>query len=609
MREIVLVRSGSNDYGNIFRPASSIRLQAHNAAVAGGSSLDFHDRLLRRLNQCTSMSQLKQLHAQTLRSSLGANSPKTLFLQSRILHFTSLNDLDYAHKVLHQIETPNSFMWNTLIRACAQSNDRKDHAFMVFDQMLLKGTASPDNHTFPFVLKACSYLFALSEGKQAHGQLVKRGLESDTYIANSLIHFYGSCCCLEMARKVFDKMPKRTVVSWNVMIDSFVRLGEYQTALEFFVQLQHESFEPDGYAIQSVLNACGGLTALSLGMWVHAYVIRVGLDLARDVLVNNSLVDMYCKCGALELAMQVFKTMEKKDLASWNSMILGFAMHGKSELALEYFDTMVKKYRILPNSVTFVGVLSACNHRFMVNDGRKYFDLMVNEYKIEPRLEHYGCLVDILARAGLVDEALDLISTMHIKPDAVIWRSLLDACCKNAASIELSGEMASQILKLGGSDSSGVYVLVSKVYASASRWNDVGLIRKLMADNGIAKQPGCSLIEIDGITHELFAGDTSHPRTKHIYQALKVIEERLESAGYTPDSSLRLHSERLAIALGLISVKPGTPIRIFKNLRVCNDCHQVTKLISKMFDVEIIVRDRARFHQFKHGLCSCMDCW
>ncbi|CAN1151359.1 Pentatricopeptide repeat-containing protein At1g59720, chloroplastic/mitochondrial [Linum perenne] len=599
-------------------------LMATTATVAGNIPIDLHDRLLRRLNECTSISQLKQVHAQTLRYST-IDNPRSLFLQSRILHFSSLKDLDYAHRVFNQVEAPNSFMWNTLIRAYAQSNDRKDHAFMVFEKMLLRGTASPDNHTFPFVLKACSYLFALAEGEQAHGQLVKRGLESDAYVGNSLIHFYGSCGCLELSRKVFDKMPERTVVSWNAMIDSFVRLGEFQMALEFFVQLQQESFEPDGYAIQSVLNACAGLSALSLGMWVHACILRssgADADLARDVLVNNSLVDMYCKCGALNMAMQVFERMEKRDLTSWNSMILGLGMHGKGELALEYFDNMVEKERILPNSVTFVGVLSACNHRFMVNDGRKYFDSMVNEYRIEPRLEHYGCLVDILARAGLIDEALDLISTMHVKPDAVIWRSLLDACCKNNASVELSKEMALKILESGGGndDCSGVYVLLSKVYASANRWNDAGLIRKLMADKGIAKQPGCSLIEIDGITHELFAGDTSHPRAKQIYRALEVIQERLESAGYTPDtipndhnndeqSSLRLHSERLAIALGLISTKRGTPIRIFKNLRVCNDCHRVTKLVSKIFNVEIIVRDRARFHHFKHGSCSCMDYW
>jgi pentatricopeptide repeat protein len=260
----------------------------------------------------------------------------------------------------------------------------------------------------------------------------------------------------------------------------------------------------------------------------------------------------------------------------------------------------------------------------MVNEGRKYFDMMVNEYKIEPQLEHYGCLVDILARAGLIDEALELVSSMPMKPDVVIWRSLLDSCCKKNASVELSENIARQILESEEADSSGVYVLLSRVYASASRWNDVGLVRKLMTNNGILKEPGCSLIEVDGVTHEFFAGDTSHPQTKEIYQVLNVVEERIDSTGYKPDysqapmvdelntskrDSLRLHSERLAIALGLLNLKPGMPIRIFKNLRVCDDCHKVTGLISEIFNVEIIVRDRVRFHHFKDGSCSCMDYW
>ncbi|KAF2302429.1 hypothetical protein GH714_036302 [Hevea brasiliensis] len=569
------------------------------------------------------MLQLKQIHAQALRSTL-PNHPDTLFLYSRILHFSAINDLHYAYQVFNGIHNPNSFIWNTLIRSCAQSSDSKEQAFLLYKRMLEQATVLPDKHTFPFVLKACAYLFALYEGKQAHAQMFKLGFQSDVYVNNSLIHFYASCGCLESAQNVFDKMPGKSVVSWNAMIDALVQFGEFEIALKQFVQLQN-FFDPDEYTIQSVLNACAGLCALSLGMWAHAYLLRKFDDnVAMDVLVNNCLVDMYCKCGALDIALQVFERMDRRDLTSWNSMILGFAMHGKAELALEYFDLMVRTWKFIPNSISFVAVLSACNHRCMVNEGRKYFEMMVSKYEIEPQLEHYGCLVDILARAGLIDEALDLVSSMPMKPDAVIWRSILDSCCKKNASVELSEEMARQVIESKGGDCSGVYVLLSRVYASASRWNEVGLLRKLMTDRGVTKEPGCSLIEIDGVTHEFFAGDTSHPRTKDIYQFLDVIEERLESVGCTPDYSqapmvddlndgkqknLRVHSERLAIALGLLSLKPGMPIRIFKNLQVCSDCHKVTKLISKIFHVEIIMRDRVRFHHFKDGFCSCMDYW
>ncbi|PKI55998.1 hypothetical protein CRG98_023626 [Punica granatum] len=589
-----------------------------------GAAWDSHGHLLRLLTECSDMSQLKQIHAHALRTA-PLDCPRGLFLQSRILHFSAA-DLEYALRVFGQIENPNTFMWNTLIRAFAVSNDRKEEAISIFETMLSDGSVSPDKHTFPFVLKACAYLFAIAEGQQIHAQLLKRGLGSDVYANNSLIHFYSSCGDLDVAWKMFDKMRHRTVVSWNVMIDALVRSAEFYASLELFREMQR-FFRPDGYTIQSVLGACAGLGSLSLGLWAHAYVLR-NSDVIEinDPLVNASLVDMYCKCGSLELAVQVFRGMLKRDVNSWNSMILGFAMHGQAYMALRYFSDMITEHNLIPNSVTFVGVLGACNHRGMVDEGRKFFDMMVHEYRVDPQLEHYGCLVDLLARAGLINEALDLVSSMPLKPDAVIWRSLLDACCKKNVGVELSEVLAMKILESGGGDScSGVYVLLSRVYASARKWDDVGMVRKLMADRGVSKNPGCSLIEIDGVLHKFFAGDTTHPFTKEIYDFLSVIEEKLGSMGYIPDvsqapmvvddarrekeQSLMLHSERLAIAFGLLNRKNGTPIRVFKNLRVCNDCHSITKLVSRIFDVEIVVRDRARFHHFKDGFCSCGDYW
>ncbi|GAB4839919.1 Pentatricopeptide repeat-containing protein At1g59720, chloroplastic/mitochondrial [Ancistrocladus abbreviatus] len=582
---------------------------------------DHHNAcLLSVLSQCASVSQFKQIHAQALRTTLNND----LILYCKLFHFISSRDIDYSFRLFSQIHSPNSFIWNTLIRACAQSHAHKSYAFLLYHEMLKEGRVVADNHTFPFVLKACAYLFDEFEGKQAHAHVVKLGFASDVYINNSLIHFYASCGLLECARKVFDKMPTKSAVSWNVVIDALVQLGEFDSALKLFIHMQ-KLFEPDEYTLQSVTCACASLGALSLGMWAHAYALRVCDATVRvDVLVNNALVDMYCKCGMLEFAQQLFDRMSRRDVNSWNSIILGFATHGKARVAFEYLDSMVKVDGYAPNSITFVGVLTACNHRGLVNQGRKYFDMMVMDYKIKPQLEHYGCLVDLLARAGLVDEALDLVLNMPLKPDLVIWRSLLDACCKKNASMKLSERVAKKILESEGSSSSGVYVLLSRIYASAARWNNVGLIRKLMTDRGVTKEPGCSSIEVDGTNHEFFAGDTCHPQTNDIYRILDMINERLQSIGYIPDLSqaplvdeqddlkqnaLQLHSERLAIAFGLLHVKPGVPIRIFKNLRICNDCHEVTKLISRIFNAEIIVRDRARFHHFKDGFCSCLGYW
>ncbi|BAT74589.1 hypothetical protein LR48_Vigan511s002300 [Vigna angularis] len=586
-----------------------------------------HTHLIHLLNQHTSMPQLKQIHAQTLRT-VDTNHPQALFLYARILLYSSLADLNYATRVFHHFSHPNSFMWNTLIRAYARStNANHKHKAMELYKAMVTGkenSAVPDNHTFPFVLKACAYTFSICEGKQVHAHALKHGFKLDTHVCNSLIHFYATCGRLDSAEKIFYKMNERSEVSWNIMIDSYAKGAKFDTALKMFGEMQKEH-DPDGYTMQSVFSACAGLGSLSLGLWAHAYILKkCDKNIVDDVLVNTGLVDMYCKCGELEIAKQVFESMPARDVNSWNSIIMGFAMHGKAEAALDYYVRMVKLEKIVPNSITFVGVLSACNHRGMVDEGIVYFDMMTKEYNVETRLEHYGCLVDLFARAGRIDEALNVVSEMPIKPDGVIWRSLLDACCKEHASVELSEEMVKQIFESMGSVCGGVYVLLSKVYASACRWNDVGLLRKLMSDKGVTKEPGCSLIEIDGTVHEFFAGDTTHPQSENIYKFVSEIDEKLQSIGYLPDYSgatmvdeandgkqntLRLHSERLAIAFGILNSRPGIPIRVFKNLRVCNDCHRVTKLISRIYNVEIIVRDRARFHHFKDGTCSCMDYW
>ncbi|KAL9226268.1 hypothetical protein vseg_002100 [Gypsophila vaccaria] len=586
------------------------------------------NHLLDLLNQhTTTAAHLKQIHAQILRTTPTNHH----HLHGRLLlRYASSPDtgINYAIRLLELVPSPNTFLLNATIRGCSLSRAFKDRALSVYCHYysrVLRPT--PDKHTLASVLKACAYLFDHFGGKMIHGHVFKFGLSGDVYVNNSLVHFYASCGELGCARKVFDEMPLRSVVSWNVMIDGLVRLGEFEAALRMFRAMLEEGFVPDGYTLTSVVSGCAGLGALSSGLWVHAYVLK-GCDRdvgGGDVLLSNALVEMYCKCGMVDLGKQVFDGMSKRDVNSWNSMILGLAAHGLYESALEHFDEMTRVEGLRPNSITFVGILSACNHGGMVELGREYFNKMVNDYSIEPRLEHYGCLVDLLARAGLVYEAMDLVSSMPMKPDIVIWRSLLDACCKQNLGLELSEEVATKILESEEDMSSGVYVLLSRVYASAARWNDVGLIRQMMSNKGIKKEPGCTSLDINGEHHEFFAGDTTHPETEDIYRVLEMINERLDSAGYKPDLSqaplvqdedenqkkdaLRLHSERLAIAYGLLHLEDGIPIRIFKNLRVCGDCHEVTKLISKLLNVEIIVRDRTRFHYFRDGTCSCSDYW
>ena len=495
------------------------------------------------------------------------------------------------------------------------------------------GPAPPPHFSLPAALSAAAFLAALPEGRQLHALAAKLALApAHTVVANSLVHLYASCGLPGEAVALFRRIPDPTLVSWNTAVDALAGNGDHLAALDLFREMRRgrPDLAPDAYTVQSVLGACAGAGALSLGLYAHALLLRelgaaaAGAAVSRDVLINNSLVDLYGKCGAVELARQVFDRMPTRDLASWNAMVLALANHGRVRDSLDLFDRMTRAENVVPNAITFVAVLSACNHGGLVEEGRRYFAAMVGEYGIRPRIEHYGCMVDILARAGLIEEALDIVAGMDCRPDSIIWRSLLDACCKRNAGLELSEAMAKMALDVPDDAVSGVYVLLSRVYASAQRWNDVGMIRRLMSEEGFKKEPGFSSIEMDGSVHQFVAGDTSHPQSEEIYEKLDEIQQRLTSAGYKPDLSeapmvadadrtkgatLRLHSERLAISFGLLNATHGAPIRILKNLRVCKDCHTISKLISKIYDVEIIVRDRIRFHHFKDGSCSCKDYW
>nr|AYM01014.1 pentatricopeptide repeat protein [Salvia miltiorrhiza] len=552
---------------------------------------------------------LKQIHAKILRTSPQLHqSPESVHLYSRLLHFSALQDLIYTLQLFHNIPNPNTFIYNTLIRAYAHSKLHKNRAFSVFQELLEQETLLPDKHTFPFVLKACAHSFDLIEGKQTHAQVFKRGFASDVYVSNSLIHFYASCGLPKNASKVFDKMPERSLVSWNAIIDALVLAGEFYKALR-------NVRGDDARRLNRTGTRCRA-SSTPAPVWGHC-PWACGCMMRFDENGSSS---------SMRMALQVLQSMLRRDVNSWNAAILGLAVHGEAERVFRsLFDRMINEDKLRPNSITFVGVLSACNHRGLVDKGRRYFDLMSSEFKVEPLLQHYGCLVDLLARSGRIDEALDIVSSMPVKPDDVIWRSLLDANCKQGEGIDMSQEMAKRLMEGEGGSSSGAYVLLSRVFASANRWDEVGLIRKLMMDKGVGKEPGCSSVEVDGVVHEFFAGDTTHPQTREIYQLLRWMEERVKMAGYVHDlsqaplvdeardgkrDSLRLHSERLAIAFALLNWKPGAaPIRVFKNLRVCKDCHNFIKLISRVMNVEIVMRDRLRFHCFSNGSCSCLDFW
>lgn len=423
---------------------------------------------------------------------------------------------------------------------------------------------------------------------------------------------------MDTARRLFDLMDCRDVVAWSAMISGYSQASRCREALDLFHEMQKANIDPNEITMVSILSSCAVLGALETGKWVHFFIKKKRMKLT--VTLGTALMDFYAKCGSVESSIEVFGKMPVKNVLSWTVLIQGLASNGQGKRALEYFYLMLEK-NVEPNDVTFIGVLSACSHAGLVDEGRDLFVSMSRDFGIEPRIEHYGCMVDILGRAGLIEEAFQFIKNMPIQPNAVIWRTLL-ASCKVHKNVEIGEESLKQLIILEPTHS-GDYILLSNIYASVGRWEDALKVRGEMKEKGIKKTPGCSLIELDGVIHEFFAEDNVHSQSEEIYNAIEDMMKQIKSAGYVPntaearldaeeddkESSVSHHSEKLAIAFGLIKSPPGTTIRITKNLRVCTDCHNATKLVSKVFNREIVVRDRTRFHHFKEGSCSCNDYW
>lgn len=392
-------------------------------------------------------------------------------------------------------------------------------------------------------------------------------------------------------------------------------------ALDLFHKMLQEGVKPNQFTLVSALTACANLIALDQGRWIHVYIGKNEIKMNERLLA--SLIDMYAKCGEIEFAAKVFCNEHglKRKVWPWNAMIGGFAMHGKSKEAIHLFEQMQTE-KVSSNNVTFVALLNACSHGDMVEEGRDYFKSMGMSNGIEPQIEHYGCMVDLLGRAGLLKEAEELISSMPMAPDAAIWGALLGAC-RIHKDIE-RGEQIGKIITELDSNHIGCHVLLANMYSACGRWNEARIVRDKIGVSGRKKIPGCTSIELNGRFHEFLVGDRSHPETKKLYLFLDEMASKLKIAGYIPklgevlldideeedkETALSEHSEKLAIAFGLMNTAPGTPIRIVKNLRVCGDCHQATKFISKVYDRQIIVRDRIRYHHFKDGNCSCKDYW
>ncbi|CAA7410267.1 unnamed protein product [Spirodela intermedia] len=512
---------------------------------------------------------------------------------------------------------------NAVLKGYAKgSRPQEALSFFFFSLRQQVAGTEPDSFTFPLLLHACSRLRAKGPGKQLHGNIVKQGLSMDMFVQNSLIHMYASCGGIQCALKVFERMSKRDVVSWTSIIGAAAAAAEEgcsAVALHLFDEMLEEGVAPNEATMVSVLRACADSGTLSTGRRVHRISKKLKLEVKLHV--ATALVDMYAKCGSIEEARELFDQMPERDAFAWTVMISGLASHGRSRDALSLFHRM-RELGVTPDERTMTAVLSACRNAGMVADGRRYFEEMKKSHGIQQRLQHYGCLIDLLGRAGNLEEAEEFARRMPIDPDRVIWRTLAWASKIHGDTGRAERLVREHLLGLGFGDS-GSFVLLGNIYSTARKWDQKARVWAAMGSRGMKKPPASSRIEINGEIHEFEAGDGRHREAEKIYLKLEEIEERLREEGHRPRISevlldvdeeekafqLRHHSEKLAVAFGLISSGPGEKIVIFKNLRSCEDCHETMKIVSRIYGREIIVRDRVRFHRFSRGTCSCGDFW
>ncbi|XP_015615229.1 pentatricopeptide repeat-containing protein At3g24000, mitochondrial [Oryza sativa Japonica Group] len=569
------------------------------------------------LGACSSPGALidgKMVHAIVLQLSLQRN---LLVGNSLITMYGKCNSMEDAEKVFQSMPTHDIVSYNVLIGGYAVLEDGTK-AMQVFSWMRSAGI-KPNYITMINIHGSFASSNDLHNyGRPLHAYIIRTGFLSDEYVANSLITMYAKCGNLESSTNIFNSITNKNIVSWNAIIAANVQLGHGEEALKLFIDMQHAGNKLDRVCLAECLSSCASLASLEEGMQLHGLGMKSGLD--SDSYVVNAAMDMYGKCGKMDEMLQVVPDQAIRPQQCWNTLISGYAKYGYFKEAEETFKQMVATGR-KPDYVTFVALLSACSHAGLVDKGIDYYNSMASSFGVSPGIKHCVCIVDLLGRLGRFAEAEKFIEEMPVLPNDLIWRSLLSSS-RTHKNLEIGRKTAKKLLELDPFDDSA-YVLLSNLYATNARWADVDKLRSHMKTININKRPACSWLKLKNEVSTFGIGDRGHKHAEKIYAKLDEMLLKLREVGYIADTSSALHdtdeeqkeqnlwnhSEKLALAYGLIVVPEGSTVRIFKNLRVCSDCHLVFKLVSMVFNREIVLRDPYRFHHFKVGSCSCSDFW
>ncbi|CAN4126075.1 unnamed protein product [Withania somnifera] len=516
--------------------------------------------------------------------------------------YAKCGDLAAARQVFDNMKRWDLVSWNSMISGYVDNGFNKE-AVDLFKMMSID--LQPDSVSFVMLLSTCTKLMDVDFASELHCDIIKRGYDSTLVVANALLDAYAKCGKMDHSVWQFEIMNSRDIATWNTIIAACSHHEESYLGLKMLSRMRKKGIMPDIATILGSLPLCSLLAAKRQGKELHGSIMRLNFE--SHVPVGNALIEMYSKTGSLKNAIMVFEQMRIKDVVTWTTMISAYGMYGKGKKALSSFQQM-RETGTIPDHIVFVAVIYACSHSGLVKEGRACFNQMRKEYNIEPRIEHYACMVDLLSRSGLLAEAEDFILSMPLQPDASMWGALLSAC-------RATGDT--------GTAERVVEHLVELNSTILGKWDQVRTMRKSLKARGLRKDPGCSWIEIRNRVFIFGTGDRSFQQSKQVNELIEDLNRAMDKEGYVADLKFVLHdvgedekinllhghSERLAIAFGLLNTKEGSPLQVMKNLRVCGDCHTWTKYVSKIVQREILVRDANRFHLFKDGTCSCRDCW
>lgn len=538
------------------------------------------------------------------------------YLRNRVLlmHVKCKMMID-ARLLFDEMPERNLVSWNTIIGGLVDSGDFIE-AFRLF-LMMWEEFSDAGSRTFVMMIRASAGLELIFPGRQLHSIALKMAVAGDVFVSCALIDMYSKCGSINDALRVFDEMPTKTTVGWNSIIAGYALHGYSEEALSMYYEMQDSGIKMDHFTFSIIIRVCARLGSLEHAKQAHAGLVRHGFGL--DVVANTALVDFYSKWGRIEEARNVFEKMPHKNVISWNAIIAGYGNHGRGIEAVELFERMIHE-GMVPNHVTFLSVLSACSYSGLSDYGWEIFESMSKDHKVKPRAMHYACMIELLGREGLLDEAFALIRDYPFNPTVNMWAALLTACRVHKNLV--LGKFAAEKIYGMEPEKLSNYVVLLNVYNSSGKLEEAAAVLNTLRRKGLRMLPACTWIEINKQSHVFLSGEKGHGQTKAIYEKLNELMLEISKHGYTRERNSLLadvdeheerlqlyHSEKLAVSFGLINTSYSTPLHLVQSHRICSDCHNTIKLIALVTKREIVVRDASRFHHFQDGKCSCGEYW